>query len=97
MTLRPKLVCALPKIVYAPQERYNSTGSFIGAMLTKPTKSARPDKPTVSIMPTLPSSSAMTRDLAYYAYITNKTQRLNYQRWSLQTRPWPQGRPTGHI
>ena len=51
-----------------PQERYTGAGPTTGTMLTKPTKSARPDKPTVSIMPTLPSSPAMTRDLAYYAY-----------------------------
>ena len=80
-----------------PQERYTGAGPTTGTMLTKPTKSAWPDKPTASIMPTLPSSPAMTRDLAYYAYITNKIQPLNYQRWSPRTRPWPQGRPPGHI
>ena len=54
-------------------------------MLTKPKKSAQPDKLTVSIMPTLPSLHAMPAnlcamltDLACYAYITNKEQPLNY-------------------
>ena len=55
----------------------------------KPTKSAQPNKLTVSIMPTFPSLPAI--DLTYYtyrscqlclymcmAYITNKKQPLNY-------------------
>ena len=68
LTLKAKLLCTSPKIVYAPKARYTGAGPTIGAMLTKPAKSAHPNKLIVCIVPTLPSSPAMPTDLACFAY-----------------------------
>ena len=68
LNLRVKLLCTPPKIVYAPQARYTVAGPTTGTILTKPTKSAHPNKLIVSIVPTLPSLLAMPTDLACYAY-----------------------------
>ena len=43
-----------------PQARYTGAGLTTGTMLTKPTKSAQPNKLTVSITPTLLSLPAKT-------------------------------------
>ena len=66
--LRAKLLCALPKIVYALKARNTGSGPTTGIMLTKLTKSPQPNKLTVSIMPPLLSLAAMPTDLACNAY-----------------------------
>ena len=68
LTLRAKLLCTPPEIVYALQVRYTDAGSTTGTMLTKPSKSAQPNKQIVPIVPTLPSLPAMPTDFAYYGY-----------------------------
>ena len=78
MTLRAKLLCPPPKIVYTPQMRYTAARPTTGTMLTKPTKSTQPNKLIVFIVPTMPSLPAIPTDLACYAYIRKKIQSLNY-------------------
>ena len=51
-----------------PPKRATRHRATTGTMLTKPAKSAQPNKLIVSIVPTLPSLPAMPTDLAYYAY-----------------------------
>ena len=62
ITLHPSKNCL------CPQARYTVAGPTTGTILTKPTKSAHPNKLIVSIVPTLPSLLAMPTDLACYAY-----------------------------
>ena len=66
-TLRAKLLCGFPKMVFVPNVRNTGTGPSTGAMLTKPTKSTQPKKLPVPIMPSLLSLHVMPLDLACYA------------------------------
>ena len=68
LNLRAKLLCSPPKSVYTPQARHTGAGPTTGTMLTKPTKSAQPNKLIVSFVPALPSLNPMPTDLACYAY-----------------------------
>ena len=68
LTLRAKLLWIPPKIGYAPQARYTGSAPTTDTMLTKPTKSAKPNKLIESIVSNLPFLPAMPTNLACYAY-----------------------------
>ena len=61
-TLMAKLLCVFPKLFMPPKRATLTANLLPAAMLTKPTKSAQPNKLTVSIMLTLLSLPAMPTD-----------------------------------